>query len=214
MTAFVDRSGQRFGRLTALERRPPKNGSVSWLCKCDCGKEVVVDSSNLKQGITRSCGCLRVDAHAKHGHASRSGQSPTWRTWAEMKARCGNKKAPYYARYGGRGIRVCERWMTYASFLADMGERPSIKHSIDRLDVNGNYEPGNCRWANSTEQSRNKRNTVYVLFKGEKITLAALAERYAISLPMVRDRLRCGWDIERALTEPRCTLRLRRAPLR
>lgn len=146
-------AGQRFKRLV-VERREGTNthGEAMWLCRCDCGKTTSASTHNLRRGSSKSCGCLRKP----HGLAD----SSTWKTWKAMRQRCSNPRSREFVRYGARGIKVCERWQSFANFLADMGERPSETHSLDRIDNDGNYEPGNCRWATVKEQSENKRPTL------------------------------------------------------
>ena len=175
MPNFRDRTGQRFGRLTALFEAPRKNGTgrVRWLCRCDCGNEKTVSSSDLVGGRTQSCGCLQSEmagsanaARAKHGHArAKKGggraTTPEYRSWKSMLERCRNANAQNYHLYGGRGIKVCERWRCdggFLNFLSDMGERPEGA-SLDRINVNGDYSPDNCRWSDAKAQSNNRRNT-------------------------------------------------------
>lgn len=156
---FKDLTGQVFGRLTVLEVAFRKSGKQYWLCRCECGKELATRGTSLVLGIARSCGCLKIDMLASqaktHGHSGQ-GPSPTYITWRGMKTRCNNPKHRRYSDYGGRGIKVCERWMDFNNFLADMGERPEGL-TLDRIDPNGNYEPGNCRWATDSVQQTNKR---------------------------------------------------------
>ena len=123
-------------------------------------------------------------------------------TWCTMIERCTNPKSGKWSVYGGRGIRVCERWLTFELFLADMGERPSAKHSLDRIDVDGDYEPGNCRWATQREQQRNRRNNHIVEYRGERACLAEWAERTGIRHHTILYRLRSGWSVDEALTRP------------
>lgn len=170
MKKLIDLTGKIFGRLTVIEQIGNKNGEAFWACVCQCGGVKNVRSSSLRKGLTRSCGCLsrensaRVGAtygpingsRIKHGHAPEGPRSPTYRSWASMKARCENQRSTAYRRYGARGIRVCERWQSFENFLKDMGERPDGT-SIDRYpNRKGNYEPGNCRWATRKQQRANQ----------------------------------------------------------
>ena|SRR5208283_5104446 len=153
----------KFGLLTLLPNQVPsgKDGPRV-LCRCECGTVREFRRINVLNGNSKSCGCLRPIHRMRHGHAKKGKNSPTFKTWANMIQRCKNRQLPTWKRYGGRGITVCERWKTFANFLTDMGERPQgmkgmrAKFSIDRINNDGNYEPGNCRWATMKQQGENR----------------------------------------------------------
>ena len=200
--------GQQFGRLTVIEAAAPHveprgRHHRMWLCRCACGTEKEIYHQSLVRGLTRSCGCLRrettVARTQTHGHSKKGNWSATYRSWSGMITRCTSEGHDKFSYYGGRGITVCDRWSSsFENFLADMGECPPA-HSIDRVDVNGNYEPGNCRWATRTEQLRNKRNNVLVEYAGRKMTLVEASELSGINYSKLQARIARGWSLERAL---------------
>lgn len=158
MSRFRDVSALRFGRLIAIERVDRPGKKTTWRCSCDCGNEALVTLSGLATKRTRSCGCLsdesrRGTKNLKHGRAD----TPEHRAWIGMRQRSLNKNDKSYAMYGGKGVSVCKRWLnSFENFYKDMGPKPSKTHSLDRIDVNGNYEPSNCRWATAKQQMRNR----------------------------------------------------------
>ncbi len=150
-------AGRKFGLMSVIARAPEndRHGNVRWECQCECGRPIVVLGSSLRTGNTTSCGlCLRAERTRTHGLS----ETRVYKTWTAMKDRCSNPKNKAYANYGGRGIAVCDRWMnSFESFYADVGDRPSDQHSIDRINNDGNYEPSNCRWATKSQQQSNQR---------------------------------------------------------
>lgn len=182
MPSVIDMTGRRFGWWMVETRDADAR---YWNCVCDCGSRKRVLGSNLRRGLTRSCGCQNVAAtkirNATHGASRVGSRMAEYRIWAGMRNRCNNTAEVRFADYGGRGIRVCERWDKFENFLADMGNRPSPQHSLDRIDVNGNYEPGNCRWATRKEQARNARSNKRWTLNGHTMTQSELCERF-------------GWD--------------------
>lgn len=200
-------AGQIFGRLIATHFEKTRTASgrakIVWHCDCSCGGAAVTTLDQLRSGRTQSCGCLQrqrtSEATTTHGKT----KSRAYRCWAQMIGRCTNPNATGYHLWGGRGISVCARWRDFAAFIADVGEPPSFGHSIDRFpDQNGNYEPGNVRWATREEQNSNKRNNHVVTFNGVTKSIAAWATQIGIRPRLLHARLvRLGWSVERALTE-------------
>jgi hypothetical protein len=203
---YNDLRGRRFGELVVLRDVGRDRRYVRWLCECSCGSEILVRSDKLVGG-RRWCCDWRV--HRDKGtravpreHSERSNPSE-YQSWRHMIARCENSNHDNFKNYGGRGIGVCERWRkSFSLFLLDMGLRPSRLHSIERDDVNGDYEPGNCRWATTREQSRNRRDTVFIEWGGDRRKLVEVCEEFGVSRSVVGSRLRIGWSVDRALTAP------------
>lgn len=214
---FKDYVGKVFGRLTVIRylgHTEVKCSNSIWYCQCTCGKFKAVTRRCLKSGIVRSCGCLQselvsqrmrdplrrtIPTHKTHGKTS----TPEFNVWSKMKHRCSSPSNKCYRHYGGRGITVCDRWLhSFENFLTDMGARPTSKHSIDRIDGNGNYEPGNCRWATMTQQIRNRSISLHVTYEGVTRPLPEWCEIKGLSYHGVRQRLRKGWSPERAFETP------------
>lgn len=201
MSGFVDLTNQVFERLRVLSRAPNRGTMTMWHVLCDpdhggCGTAKVVNGYKLRTGNTQSCGCLyREMKHIRstHGHARKGKTSAEYTSWAGMIDRCYRAASKKFHHYGGRGIRVCDRWhSSFENFLADMGPKPSPKHSLDRIDVNGNYEPGNCRWATQSQQMRNSRVTRMVTVNGETKPAADWGDETGIKYKTIVDRIDHG----------------------
>lgn len=191
--------GVRFGRFVVTDL-VFREGRSYCVCRCDCGNIKDVRAARLKSGKSTSCGCFRTqrikETKLIHGHS----RTPTYGVWKSMKSRCcdiNNK------RYGGRGIRVCDRWQSFEAFFEDMGERPSADHSIDRINNDGDYEPGNCRWAIESVQKRNTSRNRLLTVNGQTLAIVDWAKRVGISAPAIVGRLNRGWPLEKALTTTR-----------
>jgi len=197
--------GEKFGRLTLLRRAPEAYKSqTSWLCRCSCGTEKVVGVGHLRTGSTVSCGCYAREQASKRQSTHGLTKNIAYRPWIQMRTRCANPKATSYEYYGDRGIQVCQRWDDFTLFLQDMGERPSLLYSLDRIDTNGHYEPGNCEWKTHKDQMRNRRNTVRLTFAGETLPVSQWAERIGKPNRTLLQRIKYGWSPAQVLEiEPR-----------
>lgn len=206
MPNFIDLTGKKFGRWTVIRRDvDTRYKHPQFLCRCECGEERVVKSQTLRHGESKSCGCYNkevrrnvcIERNTTHGKR----HTRVYNIWAGMIQRGTNPKTRNFSNYGARGVSVCERWRTFENFYADMGE-PAPGQSIDRVNVHGNYEPGNCRWATSGEQNRNRSNNRRIVFNGEDLTITEWCRRVGVSGTTMTARLGfLGWPIERALTE-------------
>lgn len=193
--------GSKFDRLTVLASAPAKNKKSRWLCRCECGKEKVVQSYYLSTKHTRSCGCLSVDTSTVLNTTHGMTYTRTYTVWSTMRARCNNPYHKKYYRYGGRGISVCTRWDDYNLFLEDMGEaRPG--YSLDRVDNDRDYSPSNCRWATAKEQANNTRRNVWLTWAGKTLSIADWAIVLKVNGATLYQRFHKGWDTERILTQP------------
>lgn len=203
MGRFLDLTGRRFGRLVVLERAGYRKGGITWRCLCDCGKRVIIQGGNLRNGLTRSCGCLAREQVAarmrKHGMT----QTRVYRIWNAMHRRCYEPNFKQFANYGGRGIEVCERWHSFENFFADMDNPPSIEHTLDRKDVNGHYSPDNCKWSTAKEQGRNRTDNTLITLNDKTQTLSDWAEETGLGIATICQRIRRGSTPERALTPGR-----------
>jgi len=201
MSKLIDLTGLSFGKLIVLRQEDSmgvgRKTRSRWLCLCQCGEKSTVNGSNLRFGITKSCGCLVVESVSKssfkHGHS----KSPTYIAWQSMKWRCSNRKATDYKDYGGRGIKVCDRWKnSFESFLEDMGEKPSKRFSIDRIDNNGDYKPFNCKWSTQIDQQNNRNNNRKITINGETKNLIQWCRHFDVPQSTAWNRLDRGVPLE------------------
>lgn len=202
MCRVVDISGQTFGRVTVVTYA----GKSLWLCRCVCGTEKLLHGKRLRTGRTQSCGCLRADltrARCRRPDSLPNKHPKEYRTWIGLKHRCLNLRAQQYASYGGRGIKLCDRWLTsFETFFSDVGPAPSPKHSLDRIDNDGDYEPSNCRWATAFDQANNRRNTIALSVKGERRSLGEHARDLGANVETLRQRIRRGWSDDKVAGTP------------
>lgn len=207
MPRTKDLTGMRFGRLTVIKESEnsirKKNVHRTWLCLCDCGKEKTIRSSALTGGKTVSCGCYGVEQRAKgctkHNHSN----DRLYKLRRGMMQRCNNPKAPGYESYGGRGITICDEWLGENGFINFYNWAISNGYSdeltIDRIDVNGNYEPSNCRWVTIREQNYNKRSTHYITAFGKTQSMAEWVKEYRLNKSTFYARIKAGWNPEDAI---------------
>ena len=199
-----DITGRVVGRLTVTKYAGLNHiGKAQWLCRCACGTEKVLPSHGLCNGSTRSCGCLQPEVVGSLRRTHGMYQSPVYKVWSAMIQRCVNPNNAGYEGYGERSISVCERWKSFEAFYADMGPRPSSDHSIERIDNDAGYSPDNCRWDTRKAQARNRRTSRLLTFNGRTQCIADWADEVGMNPATLRNRIaRCGWTVERALTEP------------
>lgn len=197
MPMITNLIGNKYGNLMVVQKsnKKNKNRETSWICICDCGNTTTVIGSNLKNGNTKSCGCL----HKKHGMA----RSRIYKIWINMKSRCYNINTKSYKDYGRKGIRVCSEWKNDFKNFYDWAIVNGYKDNltIDRINVNENYKPSNCRWVNKKEQANNTTRNHYIELNGEKHTLQQWSEKTKIKSSTIRERLKRGWTIEKALSK-------------
>lgn len=200
MGKIINLKGQKFGRLTVIKDVGRNNhGSILWLCQCDCGNKKVVNSGDLRKGNVSSCGCIRKTQLLKHGDSG----TRLYNIWCDIKKRCYNHNCVAYKNYGGRGIKVCNEWLNnYQSFKVwslDNGYDDTL--TIDRINNNGDYEPGNCRWVDMIMQANNTRKNVYIEYKGKIKTISQWSKILNMNPSTIRYRLNIGWQIEDVLTK-------------
>ena len=194
---YIDLTGKRFGRLVVVERVGSVRGKMFWKCKCDCGGVSVVSTTHLKSGNTKSCGCLRKDSNISKDTTHGMRNTRIYYVWCALKKRCNNKNDKQFENYGGRGIKVCDDWLSFEGFYSwavSSGYRPGL--TIDRIDNDGNYCPENCRWATMEEQNNNKRNSIYVTYNGETHTIGQWSKITGIPYMKLWNAYRCGVIID------------------
>ena len=198
-------SGLRFGQLTVIEYSETRNGQAYWLCKCDCGNKIVARANHLRTGNIKSCGCLRGKVNAnrsKHGLS----YSRIYNTYYGMVKRCNLPSNASFSRYGGRGIKICDEWLDKSNGFNNFLEW-ALSHgysetlTLDRIDVNGNYSPENCRWVTPKVQANNRSSNVIIEYNSESHTMSEWAEITGISQQAIASRLRKGWSVQRTLTQ-------------
>jgi hypothetical protein len=196
-------TGRRFGRLLIIERAADKirsNGRIRarWRCICDCGSEYFTIGESLTGARTASCGCLRRERLGAARRTHGCSKAVEYHSWLGMVARCENPSNRKWPDYGGRGITVCERWRSdFTAFLSDIGMKPTPEHTLDRIDVNGNYEPSNCRWATPLQQSQNRRNNQYTTFRGRHMLIVDVARELNLPIHVLRNRVLRDWPESR-----------------
>lgn len=205
MSRLIDLTGQRYGRLVVL-RRSPKSGTnkgVYWLCRCDCGKEKYIRGANLRNGTIRSCGCYQKEMESEWNKTHGMSSTKLYKIWKNMKARCYNPRVDRYPHYGGRGISVCKEWHMFIPFR-DWAFSSGYKEglSIDRIDVNGNYSPCNCRWVTMKEQALNKTTNHLIAYHGITRSITEWAKAFGITYGTMHDRLKSGWSMEKISSTP------------
>ncbi|MFH1185105.1 MAG: hypothetical protein V1755_08715 [Chloroflexota bacterium] len=198
--------GNVYGYLTIIKEITPYVHNRMVECICVCGKTKTIRLAHLISSSTKSCGCMRGEMlrrHALiHGHKSSNGASVEYVSWLCMKSRCMNPNNPEWHNYGGRGICVCDKWINnFKAFFEDVGQRPKGKYSLDRINTNDGYCPGNVRWATAKQQANNTRVNKIIRWNGIALTLAEASEIYGIGSDTISYRLRKGWSIEKALTK-------------
>jgi len=207
MPSFIDRAGQTFGRWTVLRLAPKDDEFVMWWCRCTCGEERAVRGSRLASGKSKSCGCLHTEIQRERltGNTMRathgSTKSREFRIWTDMLARCDNKNNPAYDRYGGRGIRVCDRWRKFENFVVDMGTADEGL-TLDRINNDGPYSPENCRWTTRKAQANNRSSNRYITVDGQSKTITEWARDLGTSDATIRGRIKMGWSEDKAVTTP------------
>ncbi len=193
----IDLTGKRFGRLTVVSFSGSNStGKRTWICMCDCGVKTIVATGDLRSGNTESCSCLKREKTGNRSYKHGLVKTSEYHTWSGLIQRCTNKKSDSYEYYGGDGVSVCKRWRdSFENFYADMGPKPTPKHTIDRYpNQKGNYEPGNCRWATKEQQSSNMSSNVLITHEGKTLTISNWARLLLLNRNTISKRLKMGLE--------------------
>lgn len=196
-----DMSGYIFNDCKVIERAESKNKRAMWLCECFCGNHFIERGSRIRNDSRKSCGCIRKEQAIKRNTKHNKSHTRLYHIWCGMKARCTNPNSPYFNRYGGRGIKICDEWNKSFDEFYEWSKKNgySKELTLDRVDNDGNYEPNNCRWASYSMQNRNKRNNVLSEYKGELRTRAEIAELTGLSYNTIRRREQSGIDFDKPI---------------
>lgn len=194
MVKLIDISGQVFGRFKVLKYNPKRK---RWLCRCSCGTIKHIRSGHLRSGRIVSCGCFFKERMTKHGQSKNKKVTKIYNIWRHIHLRCKNKDQVCYSDYGGRGIKVCDRWSDFTLFAKDMGPMPSPDHSIDRINNNGDYFPENCRWATNKVQARNRRDNIWLEYNGERMVKEDWGRRLNVYPSTISRRIAIGWSFNK-----------------
>lgn len=198
MGHVLNERGNRHGRLTVIEQSGVKNTEMYWKCRCDCGTQTTVRGTHLRSGGVTSCGCWRQESMRSVAFRHGLAETAAYRVWSTILARCTSLSSKSYPDYGGRGIKLCERWHSLELFVADMGQPPKGME-IDRINNDGNYEPGNCRWTSRLVNANNKRNNVFIELRGQRLSVADAARLYRIPYQCLSKRIHRGESPEHAV---------------
>lgn len=202
---IVQHIGKQFGAIVAVKFSHIQHDQI-WEFECGCGKHFLARLAAVKNGHTRSCGCLLKDVlirrNTTHGYAARDKQSHIYRVWKSMRKRCNNPKSKDFRLYGGKGVKVCSRWQDFKNFHDDMAASYQPGLEIERLDSNGDYSPENCKWGTEREQALNTNRAHLVTFRGETLNLSLWAERFGLAYELLRQRLKAGWSMEESISRP------------
>jgi hypothetical protein len=201
-TTVIDLTGKRFGRLVVIRRAENiKAGVPRWFCRCDCGQECKIAGEYLRKGDTKSCGCLSIEVNGARFRTHGKTETREHLIWRAMKTRCSNPRQPGWKRYGGRGIKVCDRWAdSFELFLEDMGECPK-GYTIERINVDGNYEPSNCKWIQRSEQGKNTSRNRILTYKGESKILSEWVKELGVNRKFFDYRLSLGQSAEEVIEQ-------------